>query len=55
MGADGEPLQGFELIFDEVYGPAVEENKVEDNEQQDLASALGKFRDDVVEAPKAKK
>ena len=33
---------------------ALEEHKIGDNEQQDLASALGKFRDDAVEAPKAK-
>jgi truncated hemoglobin YjbI len=33
---------------------ALEEHKIGDTEQQDLASALGKFRDDVVEAPKAK-
>lgn len=31
---------------------ALEEHKIGDAEQQDLASALGKFRDDVVEAPK---
>jgi truncated hemoglobin YjbI len=34
---------------------ALEEHKIGDTEQQDLASALGKFRDDVVEAPKAKR
>jgi hemoglobin len=33
---------------------ALEEHKIDDNEQQDLASALGKFRDDTVEAPKKK-
>lgn len=33
---------------------ALEEHKIGDTEQQDLASALGKFRDDAVEAPKAK-
>jgi truncated hemoglobin YjbI len=31
---------------------ALEEHKIGDNEQQDLASGLGKFRDDAVEAPK---
>lgn len=31
---------------------ALEEHKIGDDEQQDLASALGKFRDDVVAAPK---
>jgi hemoglobin len=31
---------------------ALEEHKIGDNEQQDLASALGKFRDDTVVAPK---
>lgn len=30
---------------------ALEENEVKDNEQLDLASALGKFREDVVQAP----
>jgi hemoglobin len=34
---------------------ALEEHKIGDNEQQDLAAALGKFRDDVVEAGKKKK
>lgn len=34
---------------------ALEEHKIGDNEQQDLASAMGKFRDDAVEAPKVKK
>lgn len=31
---------------------ALEEHKIGDEEQQDLASALGKFRDDAVVAPK---
>jgi len=31
---------------------ALEEHKIGDNEQQDLASALGKFRDDTVAAKK---
>jgi len=31
---------------------ALEEHKIGDNEQQDLASALGKFRDDAVAAKK---
>ncbi|MFO0740891.1 MAG: group 1 truncated hemoglobin [Labilithrix sp.] len=30
---------------------ALEENQVKDNEQLDLASALGKFREDVVQPP----
>jgi hypothetical protein len=34
---------------------ALEEHKIGDNEQQDLASALGKFKDDAVEPPKPKK
>jgi truncated hemoglobin YjbI len=34
---------------------ALEEHKIGDNEQQDLAAALAKFRDDAVEAPKTKK
>jgi hypothetical protein len=34
---------------------ALEEHHVEDNEMQDLASALGKFHDDTVEAPKGKR
>jgi len=33
---------------------ALEEHKIGDTEQQDLASALGKFKEDAVEAPKAK-
>jgi truncated hemoglobin YjbI len=33
---------------------ALEEHNIGDTEQQDLASALGKFRDDAVEAPKTK-
>lgn len=32
---------------------ALEENSITDTEQQDLAAALGKFRDDVVIPPKA--
>jgi truncated hemoglobin YjbI len=34
---------------------ALEEHSIGDNEQQDLASALGKFRDDVVVEQKASK
>ncbi len=34
---------------------ALEEHKIGDTEQQDLASALGKFREDAVEAPKRPK
>src|SRR5690606_19282775 len=33
---------------------ALEEHKVGDAEQQDLAAALAKFRDDAVEPPKTK-
>jgi truncated hemoglobin YjbI len=33
---------------------ALEEHKIGDTEQQDLASALAKFRDDAVESPKKK-
>lgn len=34
---------------------ALEEHKIGDNEQQDLASALGKFRDDAVDVKAPKK
>lgn len=34
---------------------ALEEHKIGDTEQQDLASALGKFRDDAVDVKKPKK
>jgi truncated hemoglobin YjbI len=33
---------------------ALEEQGIKEDEQQDLASALGKFREDAVEAPKTK-